>query len=305
MGTKEAKWSDFLAPKYWLIWCAVGLLRLVCSLPLRLGIHLGRLLGRLLHRCMKSRRRITEINIAICFPELSPEEQATLVLEVFENNAIGIIETGWAYWGNEQFFRRITEFQNFELLDEALTQGNGVILVGGHFSPLDLSGFLFSLYGVPCSVMYRQHDNPMLDWFLKTGRSRFGHPLERKKTRQMLRSMRKNHCVWYAPDQDLGAKNAAYVPFFGHSAATTLASTKMHALNGSPLLALSIRRKTDDSGYIMQLEPLPDFPSGDATEDARLINQAIEQGIRKAPAQYMWVHKRFKTQPDGRRKLYR
>lgn len=305
MGIKEAKWSDFLAPKYWLIWIAIGLLRLICKLPFSLGIKTGRNLGRLLHKLMKNRRKVAEVNIGICFPELSSKEQAALVLEVFENNAIGLIETGWAYWGNKQFFLSITEFQDFELLDEALAEGKGVILMGAHYSPLDLAGLLFSFYGAPCSTLYRAHDNPMLDWFFTSGRSRFSYPLERKKTRQMLRNMRKNHCIWYAPDQDLGRKNSVYVPFFGQTAATTIATTKIHEINGSPLRVLSFRRKPDDSGYTLQIEKLDGFPSGNATEDARLINEAIEKGIRRAPGQYMWVHKRFKTQSDGRRKLYR
>ncbi len=305
MATKEAKWSDFLAPRYWGIWLAIGLLRLVCLLPFRTGLRFGRQLGRILHKLMKSRRKIAEVNIAICFPDLSHEERAALVLEIFENNAIGLIETGWAYWGNEQFFRSITELQNFDLLDEALAEGKGVILMGAHYSPLDLAGLLFSFHGVPCSTLYRKHDNPMLEWFFTSGRSRFSTPLERKKTRQMLRNMRKNHCIWYAPDQDLGYKGSVFVPFFGHTAATTTATTKMHEINGSPLRVLSFRRKPDNSGYILQIEKLPEFPSGDTTKDACLINEAIEKGILKAPSQYMWVHKRFKTQPDGQRKLYR
>lgn len=305
MGTKEARWSDFLAPRYWPVWFAIGLLRLVCTLPFPAGLAVGRVTGRLLHRLMKSRRRVTEINIGICFPELDGKAQADLVREVFENNTIGFIETGWAYWGDKAFFHSITDYRGFELLDDALSQGNGVILLGGHYSPLDLSGMLFSKCGAPCSTLYRQHNNPMLDWFFASGRATFSTPIERRKTRQMLRAMRNNHCIWYGPDQDLGYKGAVFVPFFGHSAATTTATTKMHEINGSPLLVLSCRRKEDNSGYIMQMETLPGFPSGDTTEDARLVNAAIEQAIRRAPGQYMWVHKRFKTQPDGQRKLYR
>ena len=305
MDNKEASWSDFLAPKYWPIWIAIGLLRLVCLLPFRAGIATGRVLGRILYKLLGNRRHITAVNISICFPELTQTEQKSLVRQVFENNTIGLIETGWAYWGKETFFRGITEYQGFELLDQALAQGNGVILMGAHYSPLDLAGLLFSFYGKPCCTLYRKHDNPMLEWFFTSGRSRFSYPLERKKTRQMLRDMRKNYCIWYAPDQDLGYKGTVFVPFFGHPAATTTATTKMHEINNSPLCVLSFRRKEDDSGYILQIEPLPGFPSGDLTKDAMLVNQAIENGIRRSPGQYMWVHKRFKTQPDGQRKLYK
>ncbi|WP_299197455.1 lipid A biosynthesis acyltransferase [uncultured Amphritea sp.] len=304
MGNKEARWSDFLAPKYWLIWISIGLLRLLCALPFHWGLWIGKHLGLILHRLMKKRRHVTTVNIQVCFPELSPEEQQQRVKEVFENNGIGLIETGWAYWKDENFFRKITELRNFDLLDRELKKGNGVILMGWHFSCLDLAGLLFSLHGKPCSTLYRKHDNPMLEWFFTSGRSRFSHPVERQKTRQMLRAMRNNHCIWYAPDQDLGRKGTLFVPFFGYPAVTTVATTKMHSLNDSPLVKLDCWRKPDNSGYILECSEVKGFPSGSEEQDAVLINEAIEQGIRKAPSQYMWVHKRFKTAPLGEKNIY-
>ncbi|WP_229753579.1 lysophospholipid acyltransferase family protein [Amphritea balenae] len=305
MGDKEVSWSDFLAPKYWGLWLGIGLLRLVCALPLAAGYRIGRTLGRVLYRLMPSRRHVTQVNIATCFPELSQEEQQNRVKEVFENNGIGLIETGWAYWKDKDLFRSNTEFRNFELLDNYLKQGNGVILMGWHFSCLDLAGLLFSLHGAPCSTLYRAHNNPMLEWFFTSGRERFSQPIERKQTRQMLRAMRKNRCIWYAPDQDLGRKGTVFVPFFGQSAATTVATTKMHKLNQSPLVKLDCWRKPDNSGYVLEASAVQGFPSGEETEDASLINAAIEAGIRKAPSQYMWVHKRFKTQREKTTKFYK
>ncbi|MCV6609741.1 MAG: lipid A biosynthesis acyltransferase [Amphritea sp.] len=305
MGTKEATWSDFLAPRYWGIWLAIGLLRLISALPYPAGLRIGRTLGRTLHLLMKKRRHIARTNIAIAFPEEPEISQKKMVLDVFENNAIGLIETGWAYWKDPEFFRARTEFRNFELLEKQLEQGNGVILMGWHFSCLDLAGLLFSLRGHPCSTLYREHDNPMLEWFFTKGRQRFSYPVERQKTRQMLRAMRKNHCIWYAPDQDLGRKGTAFVPFFGFRAATTLATTKMHQLNLSPLVKLDCWRKADDSGYILEISQVDGFPSSSDENDALLINKAIEQGIRKAPTQYMWVHKRYKTAPTGQKNIYK
>nr|WP_320136502.1 LpxL/LpxP family Kdo(2)-lipid IV(A) lauroyl/palmitoleoyl acyltransferase [uncultured Amphritea sp.] len=301
MGNKEARWADFIAPKYWPIWLGIALLRLISALPYRWGLSIGKHLGRVLYRLMKQRRHITTVNIQLCFPELSPQEQQQRVKEVFENNAIGLIETGWAYWKDENFFRQRTEFVNFDLLDQQLAKGNGIILLGWHYSCLDLAGLLFSLHGKPCSTLYRKHDNPMLEWFFVRGRQRFGFPIERKKTRQVLRALRNNHCIWYAPDQDLGRKGAVFVPFFGHPAATTIATTKMHALNNSPLIRFDCRRKPDNSGYIVECHNVEGFPSGSEEQDAILVNQSIEEGIRKAPSQYMWVHKRFKTQISGKK----
>jgi KDO2-lipid IV(A) lauroyltransferase len=129
--------------------------------------------------------------------------------------------------------------------------------------------------------------------------------IERKNFRKVLRSMKNNRCVWYAPDQDFGNKGAVFVPFFAQPAATITATSKLVALNQSPIVMLSHHRNADNSGYTVTISPIENFPSGDEVKDAAIVNQVIEREIRKAPEQYMWIHRRFKTQPDGRKKLYR
>ncbi|WP_271272766.1 LpxL/LpxP family acyltransferase [Aliamphritea hakodatensis] len=305
MDNKELTWRNFLAPKYWPVWLMIGLLRITALLPFSAGITLGRCMGNLLYRVLPKRRHITEVNIRLCFKELDKRQQQQMVREVFQNNGIGLIEMAWAYWGSKAFFRSITALKGADILDEALSQNNGVILMGGHYSHIDLCGLLFSFYGRPVSTLYRKHNNPLLEMFFFNGRQRFSEPLERSKTRLMLRHMRKNNCIWYAPDQDITSKDKVFVPFFGQTAATITATTKIARLNGSPLLLLSCLRNPDDKGYTLEVSRVENFPSGDETEDARLINEALESSIRKAPSQYMWVHKRFKTQPDGKSKLYK
>ncbi len=305
MDNKESTWRNFLAPKYWSVWLMIGLLRLLAMLPFATGIRLGRSIGNLLHRILSNRRHITEVNIRLCFKELDTNTQKKMVREVFQNNGIGLIEMAWAYWGSEDFFRSITTLKGADVLEKALAQENGVILMGGHYSHIDLCGLLFSFYGRPVSTLYRKHNNPLLEMFFFRGRQRFSEPLERSKTRLMLRHMRKNSCIWYAPDQDITSKDKVFVPFFGQTAATITATTKIARLNGSPLLLLSCMRNADDRGYTLEVSNVKGFPSGDETEDAQLMNSALESSIRKAPSQYMWVHKRFKTQPDGKSKLYK
>jgi KDO2-lipid IV(A) lauroyltransferase len=189
-------------------------------------------------------------------------------------------------------------------LEEALQQQRGVLLLGAHFSTLDLGGLLFSFYCETLDCIYRPHNNPLMDYIIAKKRSQFCHVIERKNFRKVLRSMKSNRCVWYAPDQDFGKKNAVFVPFFGQQAATITATTKLIAMNQSPILMLSHHRNADNGGYTVTINPVENFPSGDEVKDAAIVNQAIEHEIRKAPEQYMWIHRRFKTQPDGRKKLY-
>lgn len=301
----EINWTDFLRPEYWGTWLAILCLRLFALLPFGVGLSVGKALGMLVFHLAVKRRRVTEVNIGLCFADMSASEQSELVKDVFKANAIGLVETAWAYWGRPGMFEKKTTFIGLELLEQALEQERGVILLGGHFSTLDLGGLLFSFCGKPFDCVYRPHNNALMDYIICKRRTRFTKVVDRKKFRVLMRDLRKNHCVWYAPDQDFGASGAVFVPFFGQTAATIVATSKMVRLNDSPILMLSHHRNADNSGYTMEFASMPGFPSGDETQDAVLVNQALEQAIRKAPEQYMWVHKRFKTQPDGNQKLYK
>ena len=294
-----AKLSEFCAPKYWPTWVGILFLRCIALLPFKLGLLLGRGIGRVLYVLLPRRRRITDINAQLCFPELSETERKQFVKDVFRDNAIGIVETSWAYWGNTASFFERTEYEGMELIDEALQEGKGLVLLGGHYSTLDLGGALLDLYGSPVITMYRRHNNPLMEEVIRRGRANWSTPVERKNLREIIRQLRDNKVIWYGPDQDFGRKNSVFVPFFNQTAATITSTTKMVKLNDSPILCFQQRRREDNSGYVITITPLEGFPSGDETQDALLMNQAIERGIRKAPTQYMWVHQRFKTQPDG------
>ncbi len=304
VSATEQTWTDFLAPRYWGTWILILWMRLLALMPFRLGLAMGSGFGMFLYFVLKSRRHIAQVNAALCFPDKNPLERKTFVKEIFKANGTGLVETAWAYWGSKDNIQKRTTLKGADLLAEALKQERGVILLGAHFSTLDLGGVLLSFYGCPVECLYRKHDNPLMDFIIREKRGRFTSVIERKKLRQVVRSLRKNHCVWYAPDQDFGKADSVFVPFFGQLAATIVGTTKMVRLNNSPILMVSHHRNADNSGYTIELSPVPGFPSGDDSQDALIVNQTIEREIRKAPDQYMWVHRRFKTQPDGRNKLY-
>lgn len=301
----KLSWKSFLAPKYWGSWLLIGFLRLLAILPFKAGLLVGSSIGSLLLVLAAKRRKVTQVNVQLCFPERSKREQGILVRDIFRANGIGFVETAWAYWGNPEIFQGRLNYVGFELIQQALTQGRGLILLGGHFSSLDLGGRLYNMKGLSIDCIYRRHNNPLMEYMIRKQRQRFVTPIERKNFRQVMRSLKDNHCVWYAPDQDFGYAGAVFVPFFGQNAATIVATTKLVRLNQSPILMYSHRRNKDDSGYTLEITEVPNFPSGDETQDALIINQTVEREVRKAPEQYMWVHRRFKTQPDGKRKLYK
>jgi KDO2-lipid IV(A) lauroyltransferase len=292
--------SAFLAPRHWPTWLGIGLLCLIAWLPFRLRMAAGKVLGWATWLLAHERRYITEVNIRLCFPELGRDEQAALVREAFSENGIGLIETATGWIRPARHFFHIGELRGGELLQQGLDRGKGVLLLGGHYSTLDFSANLLSLY-FPFAVTYRAHRNPLFDAFMLRGRIRNCNGVfDRKDIRGAFRHLKQNKLLWYAPDQDYGPEQAVYAPFFGQQAATITAGTRFANFNDSAVCLVSHRRLTNEKRYVLDIVALPGFPSGDDRIDAQLVNGAIEREIRKAPAQYLWMHKRFKTQPGGK-----
>lgn len=296
--------KPFWAPAFWPTWLSMSLLWVLNRLPQCVQRALGKMLGMSLYYALPERRRIVRTNIRLCFPELTPAEQKQLCKDIFRNNGIGAFETAMAWWTPAEQFKDRIIFKGREHLEAALAEGNGVLLLGAHFSTLDLGGLLFSQF-YPVDAMYRKHNNPLMEKIITQGRVRyFGQSIERSDLRSVIRALRKNHIIWYAPDQDFGRKTSVFAPFFGVQAATITATARLAKLNKSPVLMLA-QHRLPDNRYELELFPVvTPFPTGDDEADAAAINAEIEKAIRKDPAQYMWVHRRFKTRPEGEVSLY-
>ena len=295
---------QFLAPKYWPTWIGLALLRLINLLPFGLQLKIGAALGHLISILASKRRHVAEVNIRLCFPQLSKDEQNKLVSDTFKNNGIGIIETAMAWWSDRESFRSKVSIEGKEYLDEALSEGRGVILLGAHYSTLDLGGLLFSLF-YPLHTMYRPHNNALMDRVITKGRLRsITSMIDRSDFRSVIKALKGNEIVWYAPDQDFGPKHSIYAPFFGINAATTPATAKLAKLSKSPVILLSHHRNSNGN-YVLRLHPrISPFPIDGDIAAATRINKEIEKGINYDYSQYMWVHRRFKTHPNGKNHLY-
>lgn len=296
----------FLHPRFWGGWLVVGLMRFMALRSYRTQQKVASLFARILKRVAGRRRHIVSTNIKLCFPDLSQTAQETMLDEVFYHNAFGLFEAASAYHGDLERFRARLNVTGAEKLEAALALGRGVVLIGAHYSHLDFSGAMVSLVSKP-SAIYRPNNNALLDTYIMQGRFRFMQSLiPRDDMRGMIRALKRNELVWYPPDQDYGRKHSVYAPFFGVNASSITASSRLVKFNKSPALILGFYRDDSSGEYHLEFSDSPEeFPSGDETKDAALINKALEDCIRKAPSQYMWTHRRFKTQADGNGKLYK
>lgn len=300
-----------LSPRLWLPRLGLGLLRALTHLPFSWQISLGKSLGKLMHASMSRRRHIAEVNIKLCFPQLDATAQAKLVLKAFESVGISVFETALCWWGTDKQLAPLCEIHGLEHLQQALQGGKGVILLSAHFTCLEIGGRLLALHH-PFAVMYKRHRNPVFEAVMKQAReTQFERAIPQEDIRQMLRTLKDNLAVWYAPDQDLGRIRSVFAPFMGIPAATLTAPARLTKMSGARVVPFFPMRKPDNSGYVLTILPaLENFPATDDVEgvddviNAARINAIIEQQIHKAPEQYLWLHRRFKSRPGDEASFY-
>ena len=283
----------------------LGFIRLVAALPPTLGVALGRLIGTFLFYTAKERRLVCERNIAVCFPEFNQTDQYNLVRACFEQNGIGLTETAWSWHRPINFVNDKIRVSGQELLEQANIEGRGVLLLCPHYSMLDLVAPLIHAVAGRFVVSYRPNDNPIFDQAMCRGRGRYAKLVDVRALRDIAKHLKQGDMVWFGPDQDMGPKGSVFAPFFGRPACTVTTPARLARMSGAVSIFLDLHR--DDNGlYQVSFVPMPDdYPHEDEVENARLLNRRIEDALKKHPSQYMWMHKRFKTNPDlTRQTLY-
>lgn len=285
------------------------LLWLLIHLPYPVLLKIGEWLGALMYRFSRKRRHITDTNISLVFPELNQTERDTLSRDIFRSVGISLIETPLSWWGSKKRLTPLCQIEGLEHLQAALAEGKGVILLSAHFTCLEIGGRLLSLQQ-PFAVMYKRHRNALFEHKMKHARElHFQSAIQRHDIRGLVRILKQNHACWYAPDQDFGPKHSLFAPFMGITAATLEAPMRLAKMSGAKVVPFFPQRRADGRGYQLSILPaLDNFPSGDGPNDlfadATRINSIIEKQIRRAPEQYLWLHRRFKTRPKGEPGLY-
>ena len=299
-------YRQFLHPRYWGTWLTISVMYLISLLPYKGKLWLGEKLGLLLLRLGGSRRHTAQTNIRACFPDWSDAEQQKLLRETFISNATGYIENTIAWWNDLQPFYDKLEVEGKEHFDEAVRRGKGVLVIGAHFSIMDFALPLFN-YISTFNYMYRPQNNKLLDAFLERRRRRnSGAHFNKRQTRDMVEFIKQGNVVWYGPDQDLGNKHCVFAPLMGVQTACLTTPAWIARETGATVIQLSQFRDTERPGVyrLVFTEILEDYPCDDEVANATTLNQGLERAIRRDPAQYLWLHRRFKTRPEGEAKFY-
>lgn len=293
-------------PRYWPSWIGLGVIWLVARLPFRALLALGRGLGLLTRLLPGERRHVAQRNLQLCFPELDDAARARLLRATLADLGMMLVEFALSWMGSERGMAAVPcTIDGLEHLQRCRAQGRGVLLVGAHFSHLELCARLIS-QRIRIAGMYRIMDNALFERYVLRARLRYADAMFTKDDiRRTVTYLKRGGAVWYAPDQDMRGKDAVFVPFFEVPAATITATHHLARLSGAAVIPFFHRRREDGRGYVLRLEaPLEDFPSADVIADTARVNIAIERMVREAPAQYLWVHKRFKSRPPGEMPLY-
>jgi KDO2-lipid IV(A) lauroyltransferase len=255
---------------------------------------------------MGKRRKVASTNIRICFGSLPPHRQAALTRAHFRWLGVALLSVGLNWNISKRRLKRLVRIRHHDMLKQARANQGNVILLAPHFLALEIGGIRLAP-DYPVISMYQRIHNPVFDTVVRRGRGQYGLELVERNAplRSLIRQIRNGRLFYYLPDQDAGRERGVFAPFCGLPASTVAAVGRMAQMTNAVVIPAITVIRPFGMGYDLHLlEPVEDFPTGDAVADATVINRVVEDGLKLAPAQYFWVHKRFKTRPEGERPVY-
>ncbi len=290
---------------------ALGLLWLLHFLPLPVLAAFARGLGALLYRLAKSRRKVGLRNLELCFPHMPLAEREALLKAHFGWLTQSLLDRAVLWWASPARIKRLIHIEGDIGLAERewATHQRATMWLCPHFVGLDVAGASILLcQKQPGASIYQAQSNPLMDKLMKRGRLRFGNAEifpRQDSIKPLLRAVKSGAGFFNLPDMDFGMQDAAFVPFYGIPAATLLAPSRLSRMLNMVVQPVIAEILPGGRGWkVKYLPPLEGFPTKDAEADTAALNRYIEQQIALQPAQYLWVHKRFKTRPEGQPGLY-
>ncbi|WP_153111306.1 lysophospholipid acyltransferase family protein [Propionivibrio limicola] len=285
----------------------VFLLWLLHFLPLAPLAAIGCGVGDLLRLLGKHRHAVARKNLEWCFPELSEQERAALLKAHFRALGRSLVERSVLWWGSRERLSRMIRVEGEEKIRQCLDAQRPIILLAPHFVGLDAGGVAIAMR-FNCVSMYATQANPVFDRLLLRGRHRFGDQqlLSRQDgVRATIKAMRSGRPFYYLPDLNARRRDSIFVPFFGIQTATITGLSRLARAANAAVLPCATRMLPGGEGYVVEIgDAWENFPTDDVEADTARMNGWIEAAIRTMPEQYYWVHRRFKTRPEGEVRPY-
>ncbi len=287
---------------------AIGVMKAIAHLPLPVLRGVGAGLGHVLHALARPRRHVVDANLRVCFPELSEQERQRISRQTFVYVAQSWLDRSWLWHAPRKVVEsRLTLRGAKEDLDELANGEQAIILFAPHFYGLDAGATTLTMHMArPSMTIYTTQRNPMIDDWARAGRTRFGSVTALERTdgvKPVLHRLRRGEVLYLLPDMDFGPSQSIFVPFFGVQAATVPSLSRFSQLGRA--IVMPVITRITPGGYEVELLPRwTGFPTGDIVADTTHMNKMLEGYIRTMPSQYYWVHRRFKTRPEGEPTVY-
>lgn len=286
----------------------IGFMRVLAPLPLPLVRGFSRILGRLLHTVAVPRRRVVDRNLALCFPEKSEAERRAIARETFVFVAQSWLDRSWLWHAPEKVVAGRLKIVGSASEIAEIAEGDApMILFAPHFYGLDAAATALTMHTArPSATIYTTQRDPMVDAWIREGRTRFGDVAALNRVdgiKPVLSGLRKGGLLYLLPDMDFGRDQTIFVPFYGVQAATVPSLSRFARLGKAKVVP--VVAKLTPGGYEIEVKPAwQNFPTDDVEADTALMNERLQGYIDTMPSQYYWVHRRFKTRPDGEPKIY-
>lgn len=285
---------------------AFALLWLIRFLPMPVIGALAWLLGSVAYALAGERRRVGMTNLRLCFPEMHDAERRKLLRRHFRHMLRLVLEYGVVWWSPAERLDRLVTLKNLHYVTDLRARGEDVILFYPHFVGFEMCVYALNQY-LPLVSVYSQQKNEQLDAQIYKGRQRYQNAYivsRQEGLRPIIKAMRKDHVPFlYLPDQDYGPRDSIFVKFFGIEAATITGLSRISQLARAKVVP-AIARRVGNRCELEFYPPWEDFPSADVVADTQRMNTFLEARIREQPDQYFWLHKRFKTRPEGQPRIY-
>ena len=286
----------------------IGFMRALAHVPFPLVRGFGAVLGRVLYVLALSRRRVVDTNLALCFPDKSVAERRRMARQTFVYVAQSWFDRSWLWHAPQAVVaRRLKVVGAADVIEEIAHGHEPIILFAPHFYGLDAAATALTMHtDRPSTTIYTTQRDPMVDEWVSEGRKRFGNVITLNRVdgiKPIVAGLRKGGLLYLLPDMDFGRDQTVFVPFYGVQAATVPSLSRFARLGRAKVVPV-ISKLTRDGYEIEVLPAWEDFPSDDAVADTALMNRRLQGYIDTMPSQYYWVHRRFKTRPEGEGPVY-